>query len=295
MSNMPHAIVSDRARPLSLVPAGAFFVALTLLPLANLVWLSFFKVDWINGQQARAFVGLANYAQLFGDSLFLAGILNTVIFVFVSTAAQVAIGLVLALLCSRVGKHSRLYRALLILTILIPGIIIGAIWRLMYNVQFGIINQALGALGIEPVDWLGSPSLALISVILVDIWHWTPFSFLLLLVAVENLPVDVSEAARIDGATAWQEFWRITLPTLLPTIAVTFAFRAIIALKVFDEIYLLTGGGPGTATEVVSFKIYQTLLPQDNIGYGSAMSVAVIFVVAVVIAAVLSRRQGEAA
>ena len=210
----------------------------------------------------------------------------------VSTAAQVAIGLGLALLCSRVGTHSRLYRALLILPILIPGIIIGAIWRLMYNFQFGIINELLGVFGIEPLDWLGSPSLALMSVILVDIWHWTPFSFLLLLVAVENLPVEVYEAARIDGASLWQEFTRITLPMLLPTIAVTFAFRAIIALKVFDEIYLLTGGGPGTATEVVSFTIYQRLFAQDDIGYGSAMSVAVIFVIAVVIAAVLARRQG---
>ena len=289
---MSHAIVSDRARYLSLLPTVCFFVALTLLPLANLLWLSFFHVNWSNGHQARAFVGLANYHRLAGDLLFLAGIVNTIIFVVASTAAQVAIGLGLALLCSRVGKHSRLYRALLMLPILIPGIIIGAIWRLMYNFQFGIINQSLALAGIEPLDWLGSPSLALASVVLVDIWHWTPFSFLLLLVAVENLPVEISEAARIDGASVWQEFTRITLPMLLPTIAVTFAFRAIIALKVFDEIYLLTGGGPGTATEVVSFTIYQRLFAQDDIGYGSAMSVAIIFVVAVAIAGVLARRQG---
>jgi multiple sugar transport system permease protein len=289
---MSHAIVSNRARYLSLAPAGLFLVALTLLPLANLVWLSFFHVDWSAGHQARNFVGLANYLRLGSDSLFLAGIVNTVVFILASTAAQVAIGLALALLCSGIGRHSRIYRTLLLLPILIPGIIIGAIWRLMYNYQFGIINQALAGLGIEPLDWLGSPGLALLSVILVDIWHWTPFSFLLLLVAVENLPEEVSEAARIDGASAWQEFRSITLPMLLPAIAVTFAFRAIIALKVFDEIYLLTGGGPGTATEVVSFTIYQRLFAQDDIGYGSAMSVAVIFVIAVVIAAVLSRRRG---
>ena len=289
---MSHAIVSDRARYLSLAPTGLFFVALTLLPLANLVWLSFFHVEWSAGHQDHSFVGLANYLRLGGDSLFLAGIVNTIIFVLASTAAQVTIGLALALLCSRIGRHSRVYRTLLLLPILIPGIIIGAIWRLMYNFQFGIINQALAGFGIEPLDWLGSPSLALLSVILVDIWHWTPFSFLLLLVAVENLPGEVSEAARIDGASAWQEFRNVTLPMLLPAIAVTFAFRAVIALKVFDEIYLLTGGGPGTATEVVSFTIYQRLFVQDDIGYGSAMSVAVIFIVGIVIAAVLTRRRG---
>ena len=273
---MSHAIVSDRARYLSLAPTGLFFVALTLLPLANLVWLSFFHVEWSAGHQDRSFVGLANYLRLGGDSLFLAGIVNTIIFVLASTAAQVTIGLALALLCSRIGRHSRVYRTLLLLPILIPG----------------IINQALAGFGIEPLDWLGSPSLALLSVILVDIWHWTPFSFLLLLVAVENLPGEVSEAARIDGASAWQEFRNVTLPMLLPAIAVTFAFRAVIALKVFDEIYLLTGGGPGTATEVVSFTIYQRLFVQDDIGYGSAMSVAVIFIVGIVIAAVLTRRRG---
>ena len=289
---MSQAIVSDRARYLSLAPAGSFLVALTLLPLANLVWLSFFHVEWSAGHQDRSFVGLANYLRLGGDSLFLAGIVNTIIFVLASTGAQVAIGLALALLCSRIGRYSRIYRTLLLLPILIPGIIIGAIWRLMYNFQFGIINQALAGFGIEPLDWLGSPSLALLSVILVDIWHWTPFSFLLLLVAVENLPGDVSEAARIDGASAWQEFRNVTFPMLLPAIVVTFAFRAIIALKVFDEIYLLTGGGPGTATEVVSFTIYQRLFVQDDIGYGSAMSVAVIFIVGIVIAAVLTRRRG---
>jgi multiple sugar transport system permease protein len=291
---MSQAIVSDRARYLSLAPAGSFLVALTLLPLANLVWLSFFHVDWGAGHQARSFVGLANYLHLRSDSLFLAGVVNTIIFVLASTGAQVAIGLALALLCSRIGRYSRIYRTLLLLPILIPGIIIGAIWRLMYNFEFGIINQALAGVGIEPLDWLGSPSLALLSVIIVDIWHWTPFSFLLLLVAVENLPGDVSEAARIDGASAWQEFRNVTFPMLLPAIVVTFAFRAIIALKVFDEIYLLTGGGPGTATEVVSFTIYQRLFTQDDIGYGSAMSVAVIFVIAL-IAVVLTRRRGAPA
>jgi multiple sugar transport system permease protein len=262
-----------------------------VLPIANLVVLSFHNVSWSGGRPTYAFEGAGNYLQLGTDELFRAGIGNTLVLVLVATTLQVGIGLALALLCSALGRSSTLYRTLFLLPILIPGIIIGAIWKLMYNFDFGIINHLVSLLGFGRVDWLGSPNLALLSVIVVDVWHWTPFSFLLLLAAIESLPADISEAARIDGAGAWQEFRTITLPLLLPAIFVTFAFRAVIAFKVFDEIYLLTGGGPGTATEVISFTIYQRFFVQDDAGYGAAMSVALIFVISMIIAINLTRRQ----
>lgn len=271
----------------SLFPAVVFFLALAVLPVANLIFLSFMDISWSGGVVQREFVGLENYAALGDDPLLKAGIVNTLILVVVATSCQVLLGLALAIACSSLGHGSRFYRTLFILPILIPGIIIGAIWRLMYNFQFGIINQGLDLLGIPAVDWLGSPHLALASVIVVDIWHWTPFSFLLLLAAVEGLPKDVSEAAKVDGATAWQEFRRVSLPLLWPAIFMTFIFRAVIAFKVFDEVFLLTSGGPGTATEVISFTIYQRFFLQDNPGYGSAISVAVIFSVALIIAIAL--------
>ena len=241
----------------------------------------------------RPWVGFDNYKALASDALFKAGILNTTVLVITATSVQVFLGLVLALACSRLGGRSRAYRTLFLLPILIPGIIIGAIWRLMYNYQFGVVNQILHLVGLGPVDWLGSSSLALMSVIIVDIWHWTPFSFLLLLAAVEALPKDVSEAAQIDGASKWQEFRRVSLPLLWPAIFTTFVFRAIIAFKVFDEVYLLTGGGPGTATEVISFTIYQRFFVQDNPGYGSAMSVTVIFIIATVIGVAMTRQRSR--
>jgi multiple sugar transport system permease protein len=179
------------------------------------------------------------------------------------------------------------------LPILVPGIIIGAIWKLMYSPQFGVINQIIGVFGFDAVEWLGSPATALGAVIIVDIWHWTPFTFLLLLAAVESLPEDVAEAAKIDGASAWNEFRYITLPLLMPAIGVTAAFRAITAFKVFDEIYLLTAGGPGTATEVISYTIYQRMFVQDDAGYGSAISVGLIFVIAVIIVIMLTKRPKE--
>ena len=151
----------------------------------------------------------------------------------------------------------------------------------------------MGLVGIGPFDWLGSQSLALASVIAVDVWHWTPFSFLLLLAAIESLPRDVFEAASIDGASAWRQFRRITLPLLAPAIFTTFVFRAIIAFKVFDEVYLLTGGGPGTSTEVISFTIYQRFFLQDDPGYGAAMSVTVIFAIACVIAVAMTAQKAR--
>lgn len=281
------------AKFLSLVPALLFLILLSALPLFNLIALSFAEVTWSGGEAHWEWVGFDNYVALGSDTLFKAGILNTIILVVVATSAQVFIGLMLALACSRLGRRSQAYRTLFLLPILIPGIIIGAIWRLMYNYQFGVVNQILDLVGLGPVDWLGSSSLALMSVIIVDIWHWTPFSFLLLLAAVEALPKDVSEAAQIDGASKWQEFRRVSLPLLWPAIFTTFVFRAIIAFKVFDEVYLLTGGGPGTATEVISFTIYQRFFVQDNPGYGSAMSVTVIFIIATIIGIAMTRQRSR--
>lgn len=266
---------TDRAwRWLMLGPALALLIGLTLLPLAELCVLSVSKVSWHNGRPLLRGVGLTNYAALAHDALFLAAIRNTVIFALAAVGVEVVLGLALALALAAVRRGKDAYMTIFMLPILLPGIVIGAIWALMYNPDFGIINASLALLGIEPHDWLGTPALALGSVVAVDIWHWTPFCFLLLFAAVELLPTDVFEAARIDGASAWQRCRHVTLPLLLPAILVVLAFRAIIAFKVFDEVYLLTSGGPGTATEVISLTIYRRFFIEDNAGYGAAMSIA---------------------
>jgi ABC-type sugar transport system permease subunit len=199
------------------------------------------------------------------------------VFAIGAVGGQMVLGFALALLCSRVSRGRVLYRAMFILPILVPGIVIGAIWKLMLNFDFGLVNQITELVGMEPRNWLGDKETALASVIVVDIWHWTPFCFLLLLAGLESLPQDPYEAAKIDGATWWQELRFITLPLMAPAILVTFAFRLVIAFKVFDEIYLLTGGGPVTATEVLSFTLYQRFFTEDRAGYGSAMAIAIIF------------------
>jgi multiple sugar transport system permease protein len=278
-------------RWLTLAPALGLMLLLSVLPLANLFVSSFQDISWAGGDAIRTSAGVSHYRALASDTLFRAGLVNTFIFAFGAVAGQMVLGLGLALLCSKVTRGRVLYRTVFILPILIPGIVIGAIWKLMLNYDFGLINQGLALLGIVPQDWLGTTETALLSVIVVDIWHWTPFCFLLFLAGLESLPQDVFEAAKMDGASAWQELRYVTLPLIVPTILVTFAFRLVLAFKVFDEVYLLTSGGPGTATEVVSFTLYQRFFTEDRIGYGSAMSVAVIFIVSLLLTVALSTRK----
>jgi len=278
-------------RWLTFTPALGLMLLLSVLPLANLLVSSFQDISWAQGNAVRTSAGLSHYHALASDALFRAGLVNTFIFAFSAVFGQMVLGLGLAVLTSKITRGRVLYRAIFILPILIPGIVIGAIWKLMLNYDFGLINQGLALLGITPQDWLGASETALLSVIIVDIWHWTPFCFLLFLAGLESLPQDIFEATKIDGASAWQEFFHVTLPLIVPTILVTFAFRLVLAFKVFDEVYLLTSGGPGTATEVVSFTLYQRFFTEDRIGYGSAMSMAVIFIVSLLLVVALSARK----
>jgi multiple sugar transport system permease protein len=270
------------ARFWTLAPALALFALVALLPIGELVAMSVARVDWVQGQAQWQFVGLDQYVRVWHDSLFRAGAANTVVFAVTAVTVQMVLGFGLALMTTKVARGRVLYRTVFLLPILVPGIVIGAIWKLMYNFDFGVLNQLLGAVGLPAVDWLGNGATALPAVIAVDVWHWTPFVFLLMLAGLESLPQDVYEAARVDGASFLQELRYVTLPLMLPTIVVTLVFRIIVGVKVFDEIYLLTGGGPGTATEVVSYTIFRRFFTEGQTGYGSAMSVVVLFVLALV-------------
>jgi multiple sugar transport system permease protein len=279
------ATVGDagRWRHYTLAPALAVYALLALLPIVNLFAMSVHDIRWLEGVSQWTYAGAKHFAEVPRDPLVRAGFVNTALFAVLAVAAEMVIGFFLALLVSRVAAGRVVYRTIFLLPILLPGIVIGAIWKLMYNPDFGVVNQVLGAIGVAGHDWLGERSLALLSVVVVDVWHWTPFVFLLLLAGLESLPQDVYEAAKVDGASAWAELRYLTIPMMLPTIAVTLAFRLIVSFKVFDEVYLLTGGGPGTATEVVSFSIYRRFFTEDRMGYGSAISVVTLFALTLVI------------
>jgi len=274
-------------RRIALTPTILVFLAMSILPTLNLMAMSVNEISWVDGKAVWSYVGFTHYARLAEDSLLIAGLKNTAIFAIAGVAVQVLLGFLLAWAVSRIARGRVLYRTIFILPILVPGILIGAVWKLMLNYDFGLVNGFIGVFGIHPVDWLGTRAWALPSVIMVDIWHWTPFCFLLLLAGFESLPQDVQEAARVDGAGTWAEMRYVLIPMMMPVIAVTFLFRLVTSLKVFDEIYLLTGGGPGSATEVISYTIYRTFFTQDRMGYGSAMSVAVLFFISLAMIGVL--------
>lgn len=270
---------------LSLAPIVLLFVLLTAFPVLNLIGLSFFHVEWKQGVSSFEFVALENFRRLFtAERIFWDGVRNTLIFAVVAVGFQMVIGFSMALAVKTAGVVGRsVLTAIFLLPIVVPPIVIGTMWRLIMGREFGLANALLGLLGFGPVDWLGDPNLALASVVFVDIWHWTPFVFLLMLAGLESLDGEVLEAARMDTCWRWQEIRHVVLPMMTSTIVVTLLFRVILTFKVFDEVYLLTSGGPGTATEVVNFSIYRTFFRQDQVGYGSAMSIVTLFAISLII------------
>ena len=272
----------------SLLPAVLLFVVLTIYPVANLFRMSVSTIEFTQGGGQWSFTPLRNLALLRADEVIPAAVRNTLLFVVASVAIEMALGLALAIVVAGVTRGKGLLRTVMILPILVPPVAIGSMWKLLYNYDFGIFNQAVTALGLAPVNWLGSTSIALWSVVIADIWHWVPFVFLILFAAVEALPIDVLEAARVDGATKWQLLRRVVLPLLRPAIVVALLFRTILAFKVFDEVYLLTSGGPGTSTELVTLHLYKVFFEQNQLGYGSLLSLALI---AAIVAFLLVGRQ----
>ncbi|MCJ8521111.1 multiple sugar transport system permease protein [Pseudorhizobium tarimense] len=262
----------------SLAPAIIILAALSIWPVFNLAYLSLADVDWVSGAAVVNFVGLQNFQELFtGEPVYWAGVRNTTVFAVCAVTLQMIFGFTMALAVRRASKLGRgLLTAIFLLPIVIPPIVIGAMWRLLLGRDFGMVNFLFSLVGLPQVDWLGDPRFALMSVIIVDVWHWTPFVFLLTLAGLESLDQEVFDAAKLDVKNRWQELRYITIPLMMPTILITLAFRMILSFKVFDEIYLLTGGGPGTATEVINFSINRVFFAQDRVGMGSAMSLVTI-------------------
>jgi multiple sugar transport system permease protein len=269
----------------ALLPALLVIVTLTVFPLLELLRMSVSTVSFAEGRIIWKYTGLDNYYTFLRDETFLAAIRNTTLFVAVVVCLEMLLGFLLALFASQVARWSAVVRGVIMIPILVPAIAIGTVWRLLYNFDFGVFNRMLKALSLPPQNWNGDQLLALPSVMIVDIWHWTAFIFLLMLAGIESLPQEPLEAARVDGASDWQLLRHVVFPLLRPTILVALLFRTIFAFKVFDEVFLLTGGGPGNATEVISLYIYKVFFPQSRMGYGAFLSVITILLTAVFVIA----------
>ncbi|MFK7859076.1 MAG: carbohydrate ABC transporter permease [Granulosicoccus sp.] len=255
---------------LFLAPAFVIMALALLYPLGYMVYGSFRDWDPSQALGESTFVGLANYATLWNDPNFHESVTVTLIFAVSVVTVEMFIGVGLALLLDRNIRGMSVLRTLFILPMMIAPVVVGLIWRYMYHPSVGVFNQTLKSLGFEPVDWLGQH--ALFSVIVADIWQWTPFIFILSLAALQSLPRSALEAARIDGATGWQQIVHIKLPLMMPVLIVTGLLRLIDAFKVLEVILVMTEGGPGLSTEILALRISRTASEFRELGVAAAMS-----------------------
>ncbi|HVF65169.1 MAG TPA: sugar ABC transporter permease [Casimicrobiaceae bacterium] len=278
---MPRAVSTlaqaERRFALALfLPALVVLVVTTSAPLVYLAWASLIRIDltmpWLSG-----FAGLDNYTRMGSDPRFFNSLALTVIYTASTVVLQVLIGLALALLVLRIPKGQAAMRVAAILPIVLAPVVVGLFWRtLVLAPDVGLVDIATRALGLGSHNWLGEPQLALISVIAIHTWQWTPFAFLVILASLSSLPPDVFEAARIDRANAWQRFVHITLPLIRPAIVIVVILRMITALSAFAAIFAATGGGPGTATEILNLYAYRTSFTELNLGYGAALAMVLL-------------------
>lgn len=261
-------------------PTLAVTAAVALFPLGWTVWESLHHHDLRMPWLGRPFVGLANYAEILGDGRFWGALLHTAFFTAVSVALELGLGLFLALALHRTFRGRGLVRAAVLVPWALPTVVAGLLWRFLFDAQAGIANAVLTGLGAidEPVVWLVRAATAWVPVILADVWKTTPFVALLLLAGLQNIDPALHEAAAVDGAGRWRQLWYVTLPLLRPALAVALVFRTLDAFRVFDLIYVLTGGGPGTATEPIALYAFNALFSNLRFGYGAALSVIVFLV-----------------
>src|SRR4051812_37085602 len=259
-----------------LAPAVLLLLLTTTVPLVYLGWTSLHKLDlgmpWLSG-----FAGLGNYTKMGSDPRFWNSLVLTGIYTGSTVVLQVVLGLSLALLVLQIPKGQGLLRVAAILPIVLAPVVVGLFWRtLVLAPDFGLVDLVTRALGLGSHNWLGDPQLALISVIAIHTWQWTPFAFLVLLATLATLPPDVYEAARLDRASPWQRFRFITLPLVRPAIMMVVIMRMMTALSAFAAIFAATGGGPGSATEILNLYAYRTSFTELNLGYGASLAMVLL-------------------
>jgi ABC-type sugar transport system permease subunit len=261
-------------------PALTAILLVALFPLGWTVWESLYHHDLRMPWLGRPFVGAANYLEALSEPRFWGAMAHTLFFAAVTVSLELVLGCVLALAMNRAFRGRTLVRAAVLVPWAIPTVVSALLWRFMFEGQAGIANALLAATGLtgQPPVWFIDATLAWVPVVLADVWKTTPFVALLLLAGLQNIDASLYEAARIDGASAWRQFRHITLPLLQPAILVALIFRTLDAFRVFDLIYVMTGGGPGTSTEPIALYTFTSLLQNLRFGYGSALSVIVFLV-----------------
>jgi multiple sugar transport system permease protein len=263
----------DRRRAeawLLLSPCLIYLIAFAIFPLLYSLRLSF--TDLTAAEGTGRWVGLKNYGDLLRDPLFWNAAFNSAVMVTATVTIQVVLGIALALFFDLRLKGSSIVRGILVLPMLITPIVVGVMWRALLNPEWGVVNWAIAQFGYEAPNWLGSVEMAMKTLVLVDVWQWTPFVFIIVFARMQVLPRDVYEAAKIDGAGRLATFRHITLPLLTPAIAFAAIFRAVDAFRSFDLVYGLSYGGPARSTTTLSFFSFQNGFQFHNYGYAAAVA-----------------------
>jgi multiple sugar transport system permease protein len=268
---------------LLLAPTVLLLLALTFFPFFYAISLTFLDTK---GPKWK-FIGGQNYGRLLSDlrksdSLLRNAIGNTAVFTVCAVAAEFLLGLGLALFFNTHLWGKGIFRSLLLIPMMLPPIVIAILFKLLYQPNFGVLNWLLGLVGLPGLLWEASVSTALLSLILIDIWEWTPFMFLILLAGLQAIPVDPYEAAAVDGASRWQIFRHITFPLLKPAVLIALLLRIMDALRLFDQAFILTGGGPANATETLSLYIYKVAFRFSDLGYAAVVSFVLLVITTLV-------------
>lgn len=279
------SVGGDRVKHVLIAPPLLFFAVFAIFPLVFVFYVSL--SHWSLGNQ-HAFAGLTNYRELFSSPTFTTSLENTLLFAVATVVPEYLLGLGLALLVHRVTRGQGVLRVVILVPMMLTPVVVGFVWKTLYDPSYGPLDFVLKHLGLGSAPWLSSPHWAFGGIVLADVWEWTPFIFLILLAGLRSLPREPYEAAVVDGATSWQIFRDLTMPLLLPASLAAILLRAIEAFKLFDIVYLITGGGPGVATSTVSLSAYFTGLQGGDLGNAAAQTI-VLLVIVIVITTVLLR------
>jgi multiple sugar transport system permease protein len=273
------------------LPALIIALALFLYPLIELFYLSLTRWSLIT-QEPRTFIGLANFARAFTqDDHFWKAVWLMLYFALGALAGQFILGFALAMLLNREFRGESVVRMLMLFPIIATPVAMSMVWVMMLNPMMGIMNYLLSVIGLPPSDWAASSRVVMPTLIMVDVWHWAPFMMLVLLAGLKNLPKDPYEAAMIDGASRMQIFFKITLPLMQPYIILVVILRLIQNLKVFDEIFIISRGGPMRASETLNLMIYHQAFTAMNYGYACALGLFLLLVILAISLAVFRYRE----
>lgn len=285
---------SDKAACWAFLSPALIFLAITaLFPLLYSLYLSFFRLKLNLPNQTPVFVGLENYIRMFTDKLLAVSTWNTLVFALISVALEVILGLMVAMAICSDNLWSRVSTSIFMIPMIMAPVAIGTMWRMMLDSSTGIINYFLSFCGVDPIQWLADPTMAKISVLLVNVWQLTPWVTVICAAGLKSLPGDCIQAALVDGATSRQIFWRIVLPLIKPVLVIVVMMRFTDAFKVFDTVYVMTNGGPGTATEMLPNFIYKQGLKYYDAGYAAALAIVFVLTMTLVSIFFLKMRKKE--